>query len=1007
MPPASPTIEPVARIRELDRADVVFVGGSLPACHLAVSLAAKGLRVLVACDGASPTPEITSTLRTWVDPAPLRSVSSPVGRVVLDALHRRSASGREGLLHLARLAEGLEDLLLNAGVRFFYQAHPVGIAVGAGKVGGAVVAGKFGVGLIAAPLVVDCTESAVLLRAGRAPLMSRSRPGEPIEFTQVVQHLGEEVSRDFSAVPAVAGVHGPFVEYRFQTTCAPEDAFFAPKVVVHARRALISDGSGRPLHPLRCGDLPLLPPLWRLEAPITGDPMSLISVPGLQGFLVIGGASAVENDVASELVLGPGRALQFAGDLESLVGRLALSLKGSGSTMLRLRVAAAGGASSIPPEALRLDDPAFREPGVPVRDIEASPLPVVASADTVICGGGTSGVTAAVESARSDVDTLCLEAYGDLGGVNTVGGVPHYWFGRWSRYMIRHYLELKRLAAGRGVPWSVALLALVEGAGARVLPLTPIVGVAMRDRIVTGVVVATAAGLAVIAGKRFVDATGDGDVAAWAGVRYTYGAERDEITLWCSFGKFRSDRRAASRLYTSVVDQRSLRDATRAIIAARRQVGVFGEGEFPQFAMATRESRHIRGRNRLGYVATIAGRAHADTILVVRSNVDIKGMASSDAAMSGFVERDFLRNWKCRVPYGSLVPEDLDNVLVIGKAYSASHDALAMARMQADVAQMGAAAGAAAALASETGAAFGDLDVSRLQRMATERGLLHPEDLAAPEAPAPSDPDLLESLADRLLVGPLELDDQMSLLEGGRKSVPFLLAALEAPSGSGPPLAVARCLCLLGDRRGAVLLLPALREALEAEELPGLGSAPRHEMPDHGWAPDPVYLINALALAGEVDLIPLLGRLVDRLPIDTNLTDHRFNYVHSVAYALEHLAHPSGVPVLEALSSRPALRNRELPADADPRRSADHAAERCAYLELCLARALARCGSPRGYETLVRYLGDQRLYLARSALLELQDVAGRDFAFDAEAWMRWLDANKSSLRTAPYRRRLD
>ena len=968
-------------LRQIAEADVVLAGGSLAACRLAVGLAGKGLRVIVTSAGASLAPEITATLRVWVEPDQRLDASCPVARTL-----RNSQGG--GFFHLARLSEGLEDLLLEAGVRFYYQAQPVGIASGQGRVGGAVVAGKFGVGLIAAPLVVDCTERASLARAAGAPLSRRGRPADPIEVRQVVQYL-EGTGQAAVDLPSVT--HGHFVEYRLQTTCSPEDPFFTSRVAVAARRDLASSSVAAPsARPLRFADLPMLPPLWRLTVAAGSGPLSAVTVPGFVGFLVVGSASAVDDQAAAEIASSPGRALRFAAGLEGPVGELALSLRGQAPSTLRLHLACPAGTAAVAPASLRLEDPAFREPGVTHRPVEMPALPVVDSAGTVVCGGGTSGVTAAAESARAGADTLCLESHGDLGGVNTVGGVPHYWFGHWSRYMVAHYLELKRFAAARGVPWSGAQLALVEGAGARVLPHAPVVGAVAQGRRVTGVVVAAEAGLAVVAGERFVDSTGDADVAAWAGAPCTYGSERDETTLWCSFGKFRSDRKAASRLYYSVVDQRSAADTTRAIVAGRRQVGVFGQGEFPQFAMATRESRHVRGRSRLGYVAMIAGRRPRDTVALFRSNVDIKGMASSDAAMSGFVEQDFLRNWKCGIPYGSLVPEGLDNVLVVGKAYSASHDALAMARMQADVAQMGAAAGLAAALAAETGAAFADLDVSRLQQLAAGRGLLEAGDLAEPAEPTSADQDALESLADRLLVGPIELDEQMRLLSGGRAAVAPLLAALESAGGPARPLALARCLCFLGERRGAAVLLPALREALESAELPALRTARHHDMPDHGWAPDPVFLINALALAGEPALVPLLEALAARLPIDGNLTDHRFSYVHAIAYALERLAAPQGVPALESLLDRPALHDRFLPAGSDPRRSADHAAERCAYLELCLGRALARCGSARGYRVLIAYLADQRLYLARSAFLELLDLSGVDLGFDEVAWLAWL-----------------
>jgi hypothetical protein len=265
----------------------------------------------------------------------------------------------------------------------------------------------------------------------------------------------------------------------------------------------------------------------------------------------------------------------------------------------------------------------------------------------------------------------------------------------------------------------------------------------------------------------------------------------------------------------------------------------------------------------------------------------------------------------------------------------------------------------------------------------------------------------MESLVDRALLGPLELNDQARLLLGGPAAAGLLREGLHPGAGSSASRsALARMLACLGDAAGASVLLEEAERALSAPELPGLWERPHHHMPDHGWAPEPVYAINALALAGETRLIPLLARLVDRLSLDGDLTDYRFCYVHAVAYALERLGRTEGIPILARLLDQPPLKGRCLPLDADPRLSADHAAERCAYLEVSLARALARCGDPRGHERLAGYLADQRLYLCRSAAAELRELTGQDRGWDTQAWLAWLAENPCAV-PRPFVGRLD
>src|SRR5262249_43418428 len=52
---------------------------------------------------------------------------------------------------------------------------------------------------------------------------------------------------------------------------------------------------------------------------------------------------------------------------------------------------------------------------------EARDLPITSRADVVVVGGGVAGVSAAIASARTGVDTLLVERYGALGGNLTIG----------------------------------------------------------------------------------------------------------------------------------------------------------------------------------------------------------------------------------------------------------------------------------------------------------------------------------------------------------------------------------------------------------------------------------------------------------------------------------------------------------------------------------------------------------------------------------------------------------
>ena len=74
------------------------------------------------------------------------------------------------------------------------------------------------------------------------------------------------------------------------------------------------------------------------------------------------------------------------------------------------------------------------------------------------------------------------------------------------------------------------------------------------------------------------------------------------------------------------------------------------------------------------------------------------------------------------IPYGSIVPKDLDNVVVSGRTFSCHYMALTSSRGQGLLIGMGQAAGTAAYMASQEQKAFRDLDVAALQKKLMEDG---------------------------------------------------------------------------------------------------------------------------------------------------------------------------------------------------------------------------------------------------------------------------------------------
>jgi len=174
-------------------------------------------------------------------------------------------------------------------------------------------------------------------------------------------------------------------------------------------------------------------------------------------------------------------------------------------------------------------------------------VPLDDSWDVIVVGGGPAGCAAATAAAREGAKTLLLEATGVLGGMGTSGLVP--WFcgyGDGEKHIARGLAEHVRCALADGMPHLKAAMErnpltapaidpellkriyddMVTDAGAEVLFHSQLCSVEMKDSgEVEALIVADKTGLVAYRARVYVDCTGDGDLAAWAGAAFEKGDE--------------------------------------------------------------------------------------------------------------------------------------------------------------------------------------------------------------------------------------------------------------------------------------------------------------------------------------------------------------------------------------------------------------------------------------------------------------------------------------------------
>ncbi|WP_395144326.1 FAD-dependent oxidoreductase, partial [Armatimonas sp.] len=171
--------------------------------------------------------------------------------------------------------------------------------------------------------------------------------------------------------------------------------------------------------------------------------------------------------------------------------------------------------------------------------------PLAFETDVCVVGGGPTGVAAALSAARNGASVLLIERMGFLGGSATAMQVPAFApFSDRTKAIVRgigwevmteHQRRLghrlphpdsyhKPQDNGRmdWVPIDVELLKrlydeLCDAAGVTVLFHTFVPAVQQNTERLEAIVLANKAGLSVAKASVFIDATGDGDLAARAG----------------------------------------------------------------------------------------------------------------------------------------------------------------------------------------------------------------------------------------------------------------------------------------------------------------------------------------------------------------------------------------------------------------------------------------------------------------------------------------------------------
>ena len=419
--------------------------------------------------------------------------------------------------------------------------------------------------------------------------------------------------------------------------------------------------------------------------------------------------------------------------------------------------------------------------------------------DVIVAGGGPAGIAAAVSAARAGAKTALIERYGILGGMLTSGHVQPILGYAQGRTMYDEIVELlteghedmpKMVTRnGKEIGFDLEeakyrLLKLCVDSGVYVYLQTVVADVIKEENRITGLKICTPMGLQTLHASVVVDATGDGFVAALAGVPFEMGRASDgkcqPVTM-----EFTVDHVDESIGITAWggSDPVTLPDGTKYSEACK---AANARGELPENVTIVRLHRtanpgernvnatQVNGRNSL----TVEGIVESELLLRQQvqpimeflrktapgfANAKVKSSASTlgvretrrfvgeyvlsdsdvevgarfadvvvhkawflidihNPAGGGQAEKRSQPAIPYDIPYRSLVPLEIDGLLLSGRNISGTHRAHASYRVMGVAMATGQAAGTAAALSTKEGCVPRKLDYRKVQQALGEYG---------------------------------------------------------------------------------------------------------------------------------------------------------------------------------------------------------------------------------------------------------------------------------------------